>query len=256
MTGLTVVEPRWPRKRWWLFIGLVFCAQASLVCWLGETSLPQPRPPSRAPVLRIASAAPIVALTDPTLFALPHAQSFSGEAWLKAPPPPLLSLDWSESPVWLELPAEQPGQLFARFAETNHFETRRSFRTDAALTMPKIPGAHAVGEQSRIQITGELARRRLLTSFELPAWPHNDVLNNSVVSVLVNPAGQTLSADLVSASGLPAADQDALTLAANATFESIEQTGPNRTENALQGLTWGNIIFVWRTVPMTNAPGR
>jgi len=228
--------------------------------WLGETSFPQVRPPVRAPLLRIAGpgSAPIVALTDPTLFALPHAQSFSGEAWLQAPPPPSLSFDWSDKPLWLTLSTESLGELFTRFAETNRFESRRRIKADTALTMPKLSARLEVQRESRVHVAGGLAQRKLLTQFDLPAWPHNDTLTNTVVSVLVNSAGQTLSADLVSGSGLAAADQHALAQANSARFESLEQTGPDKSQSALQGLTWGDLIFEWRTLPllMTNSPQR
>src|SRR5258708_295597 len=110
----TAVESRWPVRRWWFLIGVVFCAQAGLGVWLGENSFPRLRPPASTPLLRFAGpgSAAIVALSDPTLFALPHRQAFAGEAWLQSPPPPLLSLDWAEKPFWLALPTEQLGHLF------------------------------------------------------------------------------------------------------------------------------------------------
>jgi TonB family protein len=192
------------------------------------------------------------------LFALPHPQSFSGEAWLTAPPPPALSFDWSEKPSWLSLATDSLGELFTQFAETNRFENRRSVKSDTALTMPKLSPRREVQEESRVRVGGELAQRRLLSQPDLPAWEHNDTLTNTVVRVLVDAAGQTISADLVSGSGLAAADQNALAQASNARFEPVEQTGPERNQSAVQGLTWGDLIFEWQTlpVPMTNAPGR
>jgi len=258
----SALEQRWPRKRWWLVIGLMLCCQAGLIFWLGENSFPQPRLPARAPLLRIAGPAsgPIVALTDPTLFALPHSQSFSGDAWLNATSPPALalSLDWPDKPSWLPLSTESLGELFSRFAETNFFESRRSVKSDTTLTMPRLPPRIQSEQESRAIVTGELARRRLVTPFDLHAWPHTDTLTNTVVRVLVDSGGQTISADLMSGSGLAAADQYALAQAAGARFESFEQEGPDRNHSSVQGLTWGDLVFEWRTLPLplTNAPNR
>ena len=71
-------------------------------------------------------------------------------------------------------------------------------------------------------------------------------------------ASRLADADLVSGSGLAAADQHALAQANSARFESLEQTGPDKSQSALQGLTWGDLIFEWRTLPllMTNSPQR
>jgi hypothetical protein len=254
------VETRWPRKRWGFLTFAVFCAQIGLVFWLGENSLPRPRRPANTPLLRFTGpgTAPIVALSDPTLFALPHRQAFAGEAWLQTPPPPRLSMDWAEKPFWLALPVEQLSQLLATFAGTNLSEAKLSLKSDTSLIMPPAPPPAKPRQPSRLRVAGELARRQLLTKFELASWPHNDILTNTVIGVVVKADGQILSADLVSGSGLVSADQQALKEASAATFNSVETSGPGRNENPLNELTWGTLIFEWRTLPlpMTNAPER
>ena len=60
------------------------------------------------------------------------------------------------------------------------------------------------------QLTGGLARRRLLSTPELPSWPHTDVLTNSVVHLSVDAEGVPISAVIVSGSGLKEADNYAL----------------------------------------------
>ena len=44
-----------------------------------------------------------MALSDPTLFALPHFRGFWGDPWLRPPPAPDRSFEWTEEPRWLAL---------------------------------------------------------------------------------------------------------------------------------------------------------
>lgn len=256
----SAVESRWPVGRWWFVIGVVFCAQIAMVFWLGETSFPKRRSPANSPLLRFAgpSTSLSVALSDPTLFALPHRQVFAGDAWMQPPLQPLPSMDWAEKPFWLSLPSGQLGQLFSILAGTNLADSKQNLKSDTALTMPKVPLQAESPPTSRVRVAGQLAQRRLLTDFEMRAWPHGDILTNTIINLVVTADGQVLSADLVSGSGLFAADQDALKQANAARFNSIASSGPGRAKNPLNELTWGSLVFEWRTLPlpMTNAPPR
>src|SRR5437764_1020330 len=115
----------WRPGRWWLFIALVFGGQLALIFWLGDYSPIRPRPPAAAPVFHVAGRIPgeLLALDDPTLFALPHRQSFSGAAWLRIPSLKFRSFDWSEPTNWLSLPALELGGVLNRFIETNRFDS-------------------------------------------------------------------------------------------------------------------------------------
>ena len=80
------VEPRpWTAGRWWTTIIGVFALQAALGVLLEDRSPVKPREPVSAPTFRFASqqTGDLLAIQDPTLFALPHRDGFSGEAWLK-----------------------------------------------------------------------------------------------------------------------------------------------------------------------------
>jgi len=167
-------------------------------------------------------------------------------------------MDWAEKPYWLNLPIQQLGQLLATFAGTNLSEAKLSLQSETSLIMPAAPPPPEPRQPSRVRVTGELARRQLLTEFQLASWPHNDILTNTVIGVVVKADGQVLSADLVSGSGLVSADQQALNGASAARFNSVETSGPGRNENPLNELMWGTLIFEWRTLPlpMTNAPER
>jgi len=74
-----VAEPRpWSRRCWWGVVVLVFIVQLALIFWLGSTAPIRPRPGAPNLTLRFAGtgAAELLALTDPTLFALPYRQNF------------------------------------------------------------------------------------------------------------------------------------------------------------------------------------
>jgi len=88
-----VAQPQhWVTGRWGGLTVLVFAAQLGLIFWLGKAH-PIPRQPTDfPPSLSLAGpgTADVLALSDPTLFALPHRENFSVPAWLniaeKQPP--------------------------------------------------------------------------------------------------------------------------------------------------------------------------
>jgi TonB family protein len=244
-------DPTRPRFQLWLVIGLVFCAQIGLIFALSDYSPVRARPASRVPALHLASLASpeMLALDDPTLFALPHHEGFSGLAWLSIPPQKFPSFDWSEPPRWLPLFEPQLGEMFQAFMKTNHYETIYTLADrPPTLTLPEIPRSSIAREASELRLEGGLARRRLLTTIQLPAWPHPDFLSNSIVQLAVDPTGHTLSATLLSSSGSKAADQHALEQARAARFNSIEENGPGRRLDPLGQLNYGLMIFEWQTV--------
>jgi len=89
-----------------------------------------------------------------------------------------------------------------------------------------------------------LAARRLLTALDLPSWPHSDILTNTVVQVVVDADGDTLSSTPLKSCGLSEADQFALKTAASARFLSARKPGQPAVP-----LSWGKMIFQWHTVP-------
>jgi TonB family protein len=142
------------------------------------------------------------------------------------------------------------------FAGTNLADGKQALKSGTALTKPSVPLQTQSASPSRVRVAGQLAQRQLLTHFELRDWPHGDILTNTIINLVVTAEGEVLSADLVSGSGLSAADQDALKQAQAARFNSIALSGPGRVEKPLDDLMWGNLVFEWRTLPlpMTNAP--
>jgi TonB family protein len=248
----------WPRRRWWFLIGLVFSLQVGLIFLLSDKSLGHPRSPGAVPGFRLAppAAAELLTLSDPTLFALPHLHGFSGSAWLRVPAQKFPAFDWTEEPRWLPLPLEQLGGAFARFMKTNAFGSGAAQAEDEAeLTLPEMPPMPVLREQSTFQLAGGLAGRRLITPIELPSWQHTDILTNTVVRLVVDAAGQTISATLLKRSGYDEADRHALKQASGARFEALGRGGPRAATNYLPLFTWGEMIFEWHTLPLppTNA---
>jgi TonB family protein len=254
MNGVPTSPPAWPRRRWWLAIAIIFAGQIGTIFWLGERGSIVPRPASEAPVLRLAgaNATELLQLADPTLFARPHWEVFSGAAWLdvgKTEPPP--EVPWPEAaPLELALETAELGAAFDSFSRTNRLELPGLLpRTKPDLTMPPPVPLISASEQSSFHVTGELAGRRLLTPLEPPRIEHTDILNDSVVQLVVDGDGRPLSATLLASSGLTAADTNALALARSARFAPVYGSGPERLTDSL-GLTWGQMIFEWAVKPM------
>jgi len=199
----------------------------------------------------------LIALTDPTLFALPHQLGFSGPAWMRIPTLPSRSFALTEEPSWLALPIEPPGNISAVFPDTN--QTERP--TALALFEPEPTASEPVfalsfRQKSEFHLGEGLEKRRLKAIPKLPAWPHSEILTNTVVKLFINGDGVPVSTPvLLTQSGLKAADDFALAQASAARFEPIINEGPNRSSNPLANATWGTMIFEWHTLPLsaTNA---
>ena len=257
----TSVEPRpWPQRRWWVFVVLVFGVHLGLIFWLSDKAVVHPRPPGSVPSLHLAgnAAADLLALSDPTLFALPHRQGFSGLAWLNIPQPPFRSFDWPEGPRWLQLSVQRLGAAFDRSSETADFNPPASpARPEPELTLAEVGPLPSAPAHSKLRLEGDLARRRLITPIELQPQRHTDLLTDSVVQIVVNSEGWPISVPvLLSSSGSKEADDHALRLARTARFDTIISGGPGKVTNPLADLTWGRMIFEWQTVPVppTNSP--
>jgi hypothetical protein len=255
MTSLSI-EPRlWTWRRWCALIALTFCAQLGLIFSLGDKSPPRVRPPSPAPKLAVMgnSSSELIALSDPTLFALPHQVGFSGPAWMKIPPVPSRSFEWTEEPRWLPLPTEQVGILAPNIAEANQSELLTPYGSfEPEPTTPEFASAASFRQKSECRLGEDLERRRLKTVPKLPSWPHSDFLTNTVVKLFVNGDGVPVSIPvLLSSSGLKAADDYALAQANAARFKPILNEGPGRSAKPLANSTWGTMIFEWHTLPLS-----
>lgn len=244
------IEPtRWSRRRWWTLIALVFTAHLGLIFALGDRKPVTPRPPAPAPMLRLAAESDeLLALNDPTLFALPHRKGFAGTTWLQFTNVNFQPFRWTEPPRLLLLPVEKLGGTFAQFMQTNQLAPfELEIKPASELTMPMTPEVGPViALRSTLRMVGGLANRRLLAPPELPSQPATDLLTNSVAQVLVSADGNVISSTLLARSGSEKADLFALATARGARFEPWRNGGTK--------LSVGTMIFEWHTVPMTNAP--
>jgi len=252
------VEPKrsedWSRRRWLTLIALVFAVQLAVIFEFGEKRFPPPRAVVNVPQLTLAdNSGELLALEDPTLFVLPHANDFASAVWRQTFVPPQPSFRWPEPPGELLSPAgEILGAVFIRFMQTNPFaQFSPDFKPPAKLSEPVLPLPPVFANASTLQIEGDLAQRQLLNPVSLTNWPYADVIAPSKVQVLVNEAGVVVSAVLFppdnragAAAQYEPADRRALKLALAARFAPSSR------------LTVGQMIFNWRTVPppATNSP--
>jgi len=259
MTGELAEPQRWPANRWYAWTAFVLAIQFGLILWLGK---PQPVAPRRsadlAPLLQLTGpdAAKALTLNDPTLFALPHLESFSGSAWLTIPLQEFRPYVWPEPPRFLSLMKEKLGSDFESFIVTNQTEGLPTIaQPELTLKLPSVEESPSLPDRSRLRLVGALDARRLLVSPELPSWPSAEILTNSVVQVLVDLDGKPVSATLLAKSGSAEADQQAVREARHARFEPLSLGDPT---NPLAGLAWGQLIFEWHTLPLpdTNSPAQ
>ena len=254
MTTESLLPGRWPRRKWLGGVALLCVLQVGLLFWLGDA---KPKPLERrgpASVLNLAGggASELLALIDPTLFALPHRQNFSGPGWLLVQPQPFEPYLWTNPPGWLELTVTELGEPFQRFIGTNVFDASRLLpESQPELTWPAVARTQFLPAHSTFRLTGDLAQRRMLSSLELPSQANAELLTNSVVRLVVDLAGTPITQTLLVSSGSKEADGYALEQARAVRFEPANR--PGKASSAGE-LSWGELIFEWHTIPpLTNA---
>ena len=237
----------WMRSRLFTVIVLVTAAQVFLIFLFGEKKEVLPRVVRNVPTLNFADTTDaqleLLALNDPTLFALPNSKDFASAVWLKTFEPKQPSFRWTEPPRWLPLSADGLGAAFGQLMQTNFSrDTVFNFRPVPELTAPTMPVEPAFTQNSTMQVEGELAQRQLSAPLTLTNWPYADVLAPSVVQVLVDASGKVVSTALLKSSNSKDADDKALELARALNFTPASR------------LTLGRILFNWHTVPPTASP--
>lgn len=253
LAGPKPARASWPLSRWLMLIALVCAAHVGLLYMFGARKQIVPRHVTDAPTLKLAGDSDeLLALNDPTLFALPHPGDFVTAMWSRAPVVEPPTNRWTEAPRWLPLSANGLMTVFNRFMQTNCFAGyTNEFKPPLKLSTPAPPIEPALAQASTMRIAGDLTRRRLLTPMDLPSWPFADVIAPSNVQLLVDAAGNVVSAivlpsdnSLEALSHYDAADQCALELVRTARFAPASH------------LTIGQMIFTWHTVPppATNSP--
>ena len=243
----------WTRRRWLTLVAAVFAAQVIVIYLLGEKHFPTPVAVTNAPQLTLADGpSDLIALGDPTLFALPHAGDFAPAFWGQPPTTPPASFPRVEPVLPPLLAAENLGTMFIRFMQTNVFASpQNDFKPPPKFSEPVVPLLPMFAGNSSLRVEGDLAGRELLKPALLTNWPYSDVITPSQVQVLVDADGGVLSAILLppdnpadAAGHYDDADQRALEIARGLRFAPAA------------GLAGGRLIFNWRTVPpsATNPP--
>jgi hypothetical protein len=250
----------WSLHRQWGLVALVFGAQVGLLFWLSDRTPLRPRQATAAPTLQLADqgSTELLAPGDPTLFALPRQQGFSGPAWLEVPRREFQSFHWTEAPRWLPVSLPGLGATFNGFIETNNLDSLPApAQPEPELTLPGPGPLPLARERTEVRFAEDLARRRLVTPIKTRSWPHTDVLTNSVVQLAVSPDGRPVSFTLLPpGSGSREADQCALDQVRAARFEPVSAGGPEGSNTRITSLTWGLMIFQWHTLslPPTSLP--
>lgn len=254
MNSAPLEAPRWDRCQWLLTGGLLFFIQVAVIWILGER---RGSPPASVPfpttiywavdpwaTRQIAS---LPAMRDPTIFALPSLNGFSGTAWLKFTSPPCQASDWTEPPQWLAPQPERLGELFARtFAASSYASLSIAEKSVPELigSEPRTTSEPLVAE-SELRLAGGLAQRGVSLPLPLPSWPYTEVLSNTTVQVLVDETGFVISATVLESCRLKAADDYALQAAKEARFEPLERD--RRPASGVDSTGCGKLVFQWRT---------
>jgi hypothetical protein len=245
---------RWPAS-WWIAVALVFLVQLGLMFWVGDAPAPTQTHTAPVPNLQLVgtNSAPALALLDPTLFALPHREGFA-QAWLTLTNQPYRPFTWNDEPAALELPVQSLGSAFAHFVATNFpFSAPQWLLPEPEPQEPEPARPEMWPTHSTWLLAGGLENRELLTPLDLRSWTSSDLLTNSIIRVLVDAQGRPVSAALLApGSGSREADAFALAQARTARFNPVAASA-HLAGNPLSGLTWGNLIFQWHTVPATPA---
>jgi TonB family protein len=236
----------WTTGRWIAAITLIFATHAALIFLFGEKKPPVPRLVTNVPRLALANnSGDLLALNDPTMFALPKQRDLASTVWLKVPVVKQPSFRWTEAPQPLPLSTAGLGMALGRFMQTNFMASHPlDFRPARELSTTARPVETATVQNSTMQIKGELAQRQLPSEIQLTNWPYAEVLAPSVVQVLVDAAGKLVSAVLLNSSDYKDADEKALALARTLRFTPSSS------------LAFGKIIFNWHTVPPPNETNR
>ena len=228
-------------KKLGFLIALAFAAHLAFIFLLGAKKTAPPRTVANVPVFHLAdSSGELVRLTDPTLFALPHAED-AARAGLRRPSDAgrlANPFRFNEAPVLLPIDPANLGTMFAAFMQTNRFAgTPPSFKPEPQLPPATTPVESALPQNSAWRLAGGLAARKPVHAMAPPILAWNDVLSPTKVQLLVDKDGNVLSAVLLETGGDDEADQSALTLARTLRF--VPAARP----------VFGEMIFNWHTVP-------
>lgn len=240
----------WSGKRWILTVLLIAAFQIALLAWLSEPAKTAP-PLTRSELqFRLLGTSETDAASrsnifnaDPTLFALVSPRGFSQSAWLLIPRFDSPVKKQPDPPQFLSLASEELTADFAEFIQTNQLPEDLFLESGPPLDDTPHLVAPGLVSGTTVTLEGPLQSRSLLSLAGLPQRT-DLLLTNTVVQVLVNAAGMTVSAALLSSCKVPEADTAALAFARTARFAPLRSSAlTNHATTA--SLTFGNLVFQW-----------
>jgi hypothetical protein len=184
--------------------------------------------------------------TDPTLFVLANARSFSGVGWLGS------GQTSPELPDWIAPSAFLPyTPVPVPIAPTDEGRFLLSKLSDPPFQAPfkALMAGEVVGTNSAMSLRGGITNLNLVTVPSLRSFPATALSSNTVVEISADRDGQVVLARLLVKSGIPTADNFGLASAAKLVFEP-----PSRAMFKGNELISGTVIFHWKTYYSTNAP--
>ena len=242
-------EAGWSGKKICFFIVLAFAAHLAFIFIFGARKSPPVRAVARVPQFQLANASDLIALEDPTLFALPHVEDFAPAVWRSTPAITPPSFRWTEAPPFLSPAVEAMGAGLGAFMSSNQIAALPlNFKPEPELVIPRVTIESMLPQHSTLEVSGDVAQRKLLTPVAVPTLAYPDVIAPSKVQVLVDADGKVVSAVL-----LPS---DNAMEAAGRT--DVGETNALKIARGLRfapaaGLTFGELIFNWHTMP-TDTP--
>jgi hypothetical protein len=240
----------WSWKKVWVFIALAFAAHLAFIFIFGAKKSPPRRVVANIPQFQLAHASELMALDDPTLFALPHLEDFAPAIWRRTPTITAPSFRWTEPPPFLAPDVATLGTGLGSFISSNPVAAwPLNFKPEPELIVPQMTIESMLPQHSTLEISGEIAHRKLLTPVVVPTLSYPDVIAPSKVQVLVDATGRVISTVLLPADNALEAggrtevgETNALAIARALRFAPAAE------------LAFGELIFNWHTTMPTNAP--
>jgi TonB family protein len=246
LAGPPPLREAWTQKKFTVILVVTLVLHMGAIMLLETTKTNVPRLATAVPHLRMVdNTNELIALSDPSLFARPNAHELVTTYWRRLEPPKQPNFNWIEAPGYLPPTNADFGGFYSNFVEhLQAGELTLNFKPEPKTIIPNVILEDDLPPVTTMQISGELAGRRLLTSLELPSLPVNDVLQPSRVQALVDTFGNIASAIILQPTTDSAADQRALQLVRTLRFAPAPH------------LMFGGITFTWHTVPLplTNEP--
>lgn len=236
----------WSRRRWAWAVAFILGVHVLLISYFSdklafssvsnqETALRTVRLVSEKSVRERFSE--VLMLTDPTLFVLAHPNGFSGVAWSQAASIPYsLSVKVEPPLTWSNAPAAL-GMEFAKRIDAPSMPgmaaALRDLPSPPRIAPPEVPGTI----ETSVQITGDLARRRVLRMPELAPIDPGLLTSNCVIHVVVDSGG-----DMISAVVWPPTSGDVLTARAIEFAKAMRFAPEDSTD---RDVTTGQILLQW-----------